>query len=493
MRRLTCLTWLVILLLSYASCSKHNPASCCTTQKQCSSQGLEQIYPCASGNVCDTNGTCVVGDCNTAGDCGTTTPFCIGQACAAACTSNNDCAADAAHPLCEPDGSCGACITSASCPANAPICTSDAHECVACETGANCASDVCDVAAGSCVDEADILYVSDQGANTGTCTRNAACRSVGFATSVAAARTRVHILGANYTVPLDSGQATIFLTHTITRIDAANTKIVNNASAPIFTEAGGETPVVTLESMTIGGPGSGKSISVSMSNVTARSTTLITPFAVGSGASFVLATSTLDATSPSSTAGTTTIQDCNVRSEIDVTAGAMTYLRNTFTATIAKAITITSGIANVKNSIFVSNGMTGPVVDFSGGNGGSSSVEFSTFVSLQPTSHVPVTCLDPNVHVTNSVDAWNNVSSSCMTNYVLFSGAAGSVSGTGNLARNVASFFVDLAGQNFHLAAGSPALHGANPSSTSTDDHDGAPRPNPTGSAPDLGAYESAN
>jgi hypothetical protein len=41
-----------LLLLVAAACTRHNPASCCSTQQQCDSFGLKQITGCASGKVC---------------------------------------------------------------------------------------------------------------------------------------------------------------------------------------------------------------------------------------------------------------------------------------------------------------------------------------------------------------------------------------------------------------------------------------------------------
>lgn len=411
--------------------------------------------------------------------------------CVATCATNNDCASDSGHPLCEPDGSCGACITNATCPAAEPICSSTTHECVSCQANTDCASDVCDLTANGCIAEAAIIYLSDDGTNSGVCTHVAPCRSAGYGSSVANTRSWLHILGSSYTVPVDAGARSILIGHAITRIDSTNATIINNDAAPIFADRAGDAPNVTLGSMTIGGAGSGPAISFAHGSVTVRNTALRGEFIVGSGASLLVATSTVDASKASTSSGSTTIQDSTLKSEVIADGGTLTYIRNTFDAPTTKAIVVSgSTTVTVKNSIFLSHGIATAVLDF-GNSLGSTSVEFSTFVNGQGTTIAPLTCGVPAGTFVDNIDAWGMaMPSACLNTYSLFNGADGSVSGTGNKAAALSTFFADQVSGDFHLQAGSPALHAGTSTATATD-HDSAIRPNPAGSVPDVGAYES--
>lgn len=62
------------------ACTKHNPASCCTAADQCMSEGLDGIFLCPGGDVCDPGGTCVAPQCSTASDC-PAGDDCVGELC----------------------------------------------------------------------------------------------------------------------------------------------------------------------------------------------------------------------------------------------------------------------------------------------------------------------------------------------------------------------------------------------------------------------------
>jgi hypothetical protein len=311
---------------------------------------------------------------------------------------------------------------------------------------------------------------------------------------VANSRSRIHILGATYTVPVDGGVQSIRIGHAITRIDSTNATIINNAPAAIFADMPGDAPTVTLDSMTVGGVGSGPSLSFANGNVTAQNVTLIGEFLVGSSAALLVTTSKIDATKASTTTGSTTIQGSTLKSEVDASGGTLMYLRNTFDAPVGKAISASGNVAaTIRNSVFLSSGTATSVLDFINATG-PTDVQFSTFVNGQGTTIAPLTCGVPATVFANNIDAWGNVTpAGCLYTYSLFNGPAGSVSGTGNKAADVSTFFVNSSGKDFHLQAGSPALHAGNASTTTATDHDGAMRPNPSGSAPDVGAYESPN
>lgn len=118
-------------------------------------------------------------ECADSEQCSGATPICDRSACRA-CESNDECLdRDQATPLCATDGRCGACLADDDCtdPAR-PICDPEALTCRGCVAHADCASAVCDIAAGICVDPAEIVYVAPDGANTADCgTMDAPCRT----------------------------------------------------------------------------------------------------------------------------------------------------------------------------------------------------------------------------------------------------------------------------------------------------------------------------
>jgi Cys-rich repeat protein len=72
------------------------------------------------------------------------------------CSTNADCAATSATPVCDPDsGKCVECLASSDCPAGNPVCDTATHTCGDCTTDTQCqafsATPVCNEGTGSCV------------------------------------------------------------------------------------------------------------------------------------------------------------------------------------------------------------------------------------------------------------------------------------------------------------------------------------------------------
>src|SRR4051812_32219925 len=102
-------------VLAAAACTKHNPASCCTSALQCASVGLNEMHECQGIEVCDSDGTCVPPECITSADCKDPDhPICSGEVCVASCADNSQCSAGT--PYCGPDGVCVECTASSQCP-----------------------------------------------------------------------------------------------------------------------------------------------------------------------------------------------------------------------------------------------------------------------------------------------------------------------------------------------------------------------------------------
>jgi hypothetical protein len=88
--------------------------------------------------------------------------------------------------------------------------------------------------------------------------------------------------------------------------------------------------------------------------------------------------------------------------------------------------------------------------------------------------------------ITNSI-LWGNAGTDyeCSTCTLAYSDVGvGDTTGTGNISQD--PLFVDAAGGDYHLQAGSPCIHAGTPSGAPATDLEGTPRD----AAPDMGAYE---
>ncbi|HMG55987.1 MAG TPA: hypothetical protein VK601_20960, partial [Kofleriaceae bacterium] len=88
------------------------------------------------------------------------------------CTRDEDCGRST--PFCV-DTVCAVCKASESCPTARPVCDMTGHDCRTCVKDAECDSGACDLAAGTCVEQGKILYVSPGGTVTDPCTRTMPC------------------------------------------------------------------------------------------------------------------------------------------------------------------------------------------------------------------------------------------------------------------------------------------------------------------------------
>src|SRR3954471_9846746 len=90
----------------------------------------------------------------------------------AGCSRDQDCSSPT--PVCV-DTACTPCRDSTSCPITRPVCDMVSHDCRTCVKDSECDSGACDLAAGRCVDQAAILYVSPTGTDADPCTLSEPC------------------------------------------------------------------------------------------------------------------------------------------------------------------------------------------------------------------------------------------------------------------------------------------------------------------------------
>lgn len=195
-------------------CTKPNPAVCCVSAADCEAAGFPEIRSCQPGLVCELN-QCIEPTCSAPSDC--TDPSlsqCVDGICrgcdpsgnigcsadeprcdaasttCTGCSADDDCATYVDTPRCGSDGACVECIDSAQCGGTSPVC--DAGACRGCEVDSDCASNVCS-SDGSCVAVEDTIFISTDGVDSGSCTKDQPCATVAFAASKLTA-TRLHIV-----------------------------------------------------------------------------------------------------------------------------------------------------------------------------------------------------------------------------------------------------------------------------------------------------------
>ncbi len=190
---------LSVLAVGSIACKRANPAVCCSGPTDCAQAGIdEDNRTCASGLACVDN-ECVIPACSTDG-CAALAPVCnVTTDVCEACAASEDCMRFLDQPVCDAaTGACVQCVSTADCSGRTPTC--DDHACRGCMLDTECASGGCGED-GACVAEAATVYLDPGGADTGTCSKAAPCRTILFAVSQTSA-TRSHIVMAQgvYTV-----------------------------------------------------------------------------------------------------------------------------------------------------------------------------------------------------------------------------------------------------------------------------------------------------
>lgn len=148
---------MVGVLAVLSACTKPNAAICCVSAADCESIGIsDPERGCALGLVCSDHRCSVPPD---------------GPR--AECTVDNECTSPT--PRCAPDLQCVECVEATDCPPSEPTCDVTSHECRTCVVDTDCASEICDVTAGTCVAEPAIAYAAPNGTSTATCTRTDRC------------------------------------------------------------------------------------------------------------------------------------------------------------------------------------------------------------------------------------------------------------------------------------------------------------------------------
>jgi hypothetical protein len=428
---------------------------------------------------------------------------------AIACTSNAQCAAPRA--VCEvTSGACVECIAPSeveACSGVTPVCGAD-HACRGCEAHGECASGACGPD-GACADASQVAYVARTGSGN-ACTQASPCPLLKDALAKNLPFIKIAASGAandTATVVIDGKVVTILAEPGATldrdgngpalEVRSANADVViydlhvtgatgiTDGHGILMTPNGGQ-PKLTLVRVTVdnnqgaGISATGSTLTVSQSTVSANSAGGI-----------------------SATGGTLTVSQSTVATNngvgISATGGTLTVSQSTVLTNNGGGIAIVAAQFDVTNTIVASNGSPSSVfggVRVDQSNTGVRRFDFNTVTNnvaaASSTTGVVCTLVTQPVTFSNNIVYANQVGgdrtqvggSNC--NWTYSDIGPDTVAGTGNI--NVDPLFVNLAQNDFHLTASSPAKDVADPAATQALDFDGDTRPQ--GSGRDMGADE---
>lgn len=388
-----------------------------------------------------------------------------------ACTSNEECAAPT--PICDPGNACVECLQNDQCSAATPTCDPAMHACRACAIDADCDSAVCDVATGMCVAEATVLYVTPTAGDTGTCPKSQPC-SIAQASAVAdATRNNIKLAPGSYS-------AHIVLTN--------KTLVIYGEGATI---AGGASPVFEVND--------GARLRVSGATLTGA-TGLSVIRCEGSASSthvLELYRTTLDNTSTSLLANPCTV---TVEESVLRTTNTTSYALILVTPTVAtfnrtKFLGGGNGISSVGSTVQITNSVfkkMGDAANHGVFTGSAFTVSFSTIidsvVECGASGATDLTLNSSILHWASSGAPVDTLVGGNACTSVMNSVISPNSQPVGATNIEAEPGLKNVAGDDYHLLATSPAIDRGDPASTNAIDFDGVSRPQ--GTQRDSGAFE---
>lgn len=448
---------LVGLALVLAGCYHPNPATGvpCAPDLECP-EG-QTCNTLASPPVCVAGGGSGGADAPVAGD----GPLVDGRP-GPQCTVDSDCASSVATPICDPAS----------------------HTCRGCVADAECTAGVCHELAGTCVPDAQVVFLSPApvGTDAGTCTRAMPCASFNYAfLQLSPTRTVVRIGDGSYS---DGAHLSITGTEVVLsgedRDPAGATITSTNPGGVIQLDLGTD---AVLEGVTItNGAGDG---------IFARGQLVVSRVTVSGSGGMGINMSGQGSTTLSlldSRIATSQLQG------VYSTKGNVDLERDYVLGNLGGGIHVQQGGVTIVNTIVAQNGTTSSAI---GGirldNPLAPSIVHDTIAYNQNSTgslNAPGLQCNSSLSVTNLIFADNGTlgerpySSLVAPAHSLFEGST-APQGMGNRAGSAA--FVDVATGDFHILSTSAAIDAA-ATSAIDDDIDGDVRP--YGAGPDMGADE---
>jgi hypothetical protein len=446
---------LIAAALAAACVTKPVPGVCCVGAADCSRLGLSDDRHCPAGQAC-VEFQCVVPSCAMQG-CAAEAPVCdVAIDGCTGCTGASDCSRFPGTDVCDPQtGSCVECLVAADCTTAEPVC--DGGSCRGCRLDTECPSGACGED-GACVPESNIVYVHPAGQEIGPCSRSSPCKDL----------------------QLGVRQTTVTRNHVVM---APGTYI----SQPVDITAT-QTPAVTVF---IHGHGAKLSGSGEVF-LSIRLPAIVRDLDIeSSGLGVVAVQAVLErihirAAQGLQTDGPVTARDISIEvtgyTAIENFGGALSLDRGTLVGGTFGIV----GVGTVDITNLLVYGTSDTALELSNMRG---SVSFTSVVDSGGASNLASGIRCPSttnaLTVRSSIFWTPGVRPAAAGECNFSSTIAGPVGAVG--AMNVDPRFVDAAGRDYHLAAGSPARDAVD--SGPATDFEGDPRPR--GARFDLGAAEA--
>ncbi len=446
-------------------------------------------------------------ECTTAAQCtDPALPFCIDTHCVARCGGDSDCG-DPDRPVCASDGVCVGCQDATDCSVAAPVCDAATHACRGCSAESECAGGICIDADGVCAADVAVAFVTQMGADTGTCPRAAPCATITYALGQLGERHVIHVLGGSLntaTVILKENPGLV-LDGEDTTLNAGNAATLGLQDQADATVEGFRLNIPTnvtgvpVPAISVTGPAHARfhDVQIEGSGGIALATSLGAQVAIAHAHVGSLSASSSNQISCSgskvsvseSVLDTTIVGGSGSSCELTVT-------RNRFESSFDGSVQISDGQLLMENNLIIHRDGFNDSILATGLRPGST-IRFNTIVNTTALSSdgAALSC-DTSVLVTSNVFAYNSghpiTGTGCQTRFSVFDDKATTGAGTGNHLTGIEQIFVNRSGGDYHLAPASVARAAAEPGlDMVTTDFEGSPRPSPAGTTADCGAFEA--
>jgi hypothetical protein len=416
------------------------------------------------------------------------------------CELDSECADTPGTPYCGGAGVCVACEENAQCSGATPVCELASNTCRACSADSECGSGVCLATLGTCALPEQLVYVKQDGVDTGTCEAGAPCATLNYAKNRATAtRNVIRVIG------------------NLTQTAELQTKLYVDGDGGTWTA-----PAANVSALTVGTSAG----DVTIEGLTLQGTTIASTAAVidclnlaslrlhqatvkqGTPGIFSVCKLHLSDSTISDVRNAVTCMDSALfferskigtsdDSAIKATNCEVKLLRNEITGNPGPRFLVdvaSPAMLTVENNLLwdrmalTSSGLSVTNAPTGG------TIRFNTLVNTSPGAHNGngVSCVGTS-QVSSNVIAWQAgnaavVPNACARRYNAYDSLTSVGVGEGNTSAAMATLFLDPAG-DFHLGASSPALGLADPDDKVAVDLDGKARP--TSGRLDAGAYET--